>query len=153
MSDATGVPESRIQHIGSTAVEGLPAKPILDFDVGTTPSEDVEVVVSRLIAFGFVDRGSGRGGPGRLLVWESAPETRIAHVHVISFESEAWRRDLAFRDALRADSDLRRRYARVKADLAARFPDDRQSYREGKEDFILRALAAILQSSGPEEAR
>ena len=133
---ATGIPEERVQHVGSTSVPDLIAKPILDINVGILPSDDVEVVVARLVELGYIDRGEGEGGIGRLLVWESAPDVRTTHVHLQPFDSRWWRGDLQFRDALRADTELRRRYARLKSELAQQFADDRRAYRHAKNDFF-----------------
>lgn len=140
LGEATGLPAARIQHVGSTAVPDLAAKPILDIDVGVVESEDVEEVASGIVRVGFIDRGDGTGGIGRLLVRESEPDVRTIHVHVIPYESVWWRCDLAFRDALRTDVGLREGYGKLKAKLAERFPSDRASYREGKTLFIQRAL-------------
>ena len=138
--EATRIPPGRIQHGGSTAVPDLPAKPILDIDVGIIGSEDVEEVAAQLVQLGFIDRGDGEGGIGRLLVWEAAPQIRTIHVRILPHESVWWRCDLAFRDALRTDPELREHYAKLKAKLAERFPSDRKSYREGKATFIRNVL-------------
>lgn len=143
---ATGLPETRIQHVGSTSVPDLPAKPILDIDVGIVTAGDIENIVMRLVRVGFIDRGDGEGGTGRLLVWESAPDIRTIHVHITPYDSDWWRQDLAFRDALRSDSDLRQRYATVKSELAQRFPTDRNSYRAAKNSFIRAALEVVMAS-------
>lgn len=137
---STGVPVDRIEHVGSTSVPDLAAKPILDIDVGITDSEDIEDVAVSLVRSGFIDRGHERGGPGRLLVYESTPEVRTVHLHVMPYRSKSWRRDLAFREALRSDAALRDRYAGMKRELAERFSRDRRSYRESKKEFITNAL-------------
>jgi GrpB-like predicted nucleotidyltransferase (UPF0157 family) len=143
IATATGIPEDTIQHVGSTAVPGLLAKPILDIDLAIGRGNDVEGLVERLVHLGFIDRGDGEGGIGRLLVWETAPDIRTVHVHITPFDSPWWRHDLAFRDALRDDSVLRQRYAEVKADLARQFPEDRKSYREAKNSFIEATLQRL----------
>ena len=138
--EATGLPAERIEHVGSTAVPDLPAKPILDVDLGMREADDLEALVARLVEIGFIDRGTGEGGIGRLLVRESAPEVRTVHVHLIPHGSSWWRSDLAFRDALREHPRLRERYARLKADLTRRYPEDRKAYRNAKAPFIREAL-------------
>ncbi len=146
IAEVSGLPEHRIQHVGSTSVPGLSAKPILDIDVGIVTVDDIEDIVMRLVRVGFIDRGDGQGGIGRLLVWETAPDIRTIHVHITPFDSDWWRQDLAFRDALRADSVLRQRYADFKSDLAHRFPADRKSYREAKNVFIRATLKLVMAS-------
>lgn len=71
---ATGLPMERVQHIGSTAVTGLAAKPIIDVDVGLLDTEPVERIVSSLVGAGLLDRGEFGAGVRRLLVRESAPD-------------------------------------------------------------------------------
>jgi GrpB-like predicted nucleotidyltransferase (UPF0157 family) len=133
---ATDIAEERVQHVGSTSVPDLVAKPILDINVGILPSDDIEVVVARLVDLGYIDRGEGDGGIGRLLVWESAPDVRTTHLHLQPFDSKWWRGDLTFRNALRADPELRRRYGRLKSSLAHQFSDDRRAYRHAKNEFF-----------------
>lgn len=133
---ATGVRSERIHHIGSTAVPELPAKPILDIALGMADSEDEDDLAAALVRVGYVDRGDGGDAIGRLLVWESAPEVRTIHVHILRDRSIWVRRHLAFREALRTSPELRRRYAHVKTELAERFLSDRESYTAGKEPVI-----------------
>ncbi|MDA8371220.1 MAG: GrpB family protein [Nocardiopsaceae bacterium] len=127
----------RVEHVGSTAVPGLAAKPILDFqarvaDLGCAPR----------IAAALADQGwhlvpvelNGRD-------WERffvrvAHDRRAAHLHLLEADARQWGERLAFRDALRAEPALARAYAAVKADLAARYADDREAYTRGKADFI-----------------
>ncbi len=144
---ASSLPHERVQHVGSTSVPDLLAKPILDIDIGVLEKEDVEVIVSNLVDLGFIDRGDHNGGIGRLLVWEAAPEIRTVHIHIIPFDSVWWRQDLAFRDALRDDLDLRERYAALKTELASRHSSSRADYRHGKNPFIVAALERIIESS------
>lgn len=104
-----------IEHVGSTAVPGLPAKPILDIAVGLSPGRDPAEVHDPLLALGFLYRGSGEG--------------------------RTWRDYLALRDALRADPEVRDAYAALKQELAERFPTDRAAYIAGKDAFVARILA------------
>lgn len=144
---ATGLTRERVQHVGSTAVPGLPAKPILDIDIGLLAKEDVEEIVSKLVALGFIDRGRREGGIGRLLVWEISPDVRTIHIHVIPLDSVWWKRDLAFRDALRDGQELRERYADLKTELASRHGSNRAEYRHQKNPFIVAALERLMGSS------
>ena len=140
VADATGIPAGRIEHVGSTSVPGLVAKPILDIAVGVDHSESVDKTAAHLVGAGYLDRGTGGGSVGRLLVRESSPEVRTVHVHVVGFGTEAWRDYVEFRDALRNDPALKDQYAQVKRTLAQRFPEDRTSYRHAKDTFIRSTL-------------
>jgi GrpB-like predicted nucleotidyltransferase (UPF0157 family) len=141
----TGLSAERVQHVGSTSVEGLHSKPILDIVLGSESPEMVDELAAALVRVGYIDRGFGEGSNGRLLVMESAPNVRIAHVHIVQYETQDWRDYMVFRDALRGDSQLRLKYAELKRDLAVRFATDRQSYTSGKETFI-RAVVDAAQA-------
>jgi GrpB-like predicted nucleotidyltransferase (UPF0157 family) len=133
-----------IEHIGSTAVPGLGAKPIIDIMVGVGSLAVVEARIALLEAEGyryvkefemaFPERryfDKREGNPGRF------------HLHAVPQGGPFWNRQLAFRDALRADPALAERYWKVKQRSAARFPGDRAAYTEGKTDFI----RGVLQSA------
>lgn len=143
---ATGELAAGVEHVGSTAVPGLAAKPILDVAVAVSDTGAIAEVVKRLVAAGYIDRGdAGRNG-GYLLVRESAPDVRVAHVHIVCRDDDQWRSYLAFRDLLRRDPEVRAQYAELKRTLAARFPHDRRAYTAGKEAFIRRVH---LTCNGP----
>ena len=143
ISTVTGIRADRIQHVGSTSVEGLAAKPILDIAIGVDDAESVDGVVGHLLEAGFIDRGMGGGSIGRLMVRESSPDVRIVHVHIVEYGTREWRDYVEFRDGLRNDSQVRDQYADVKRTLAQRFPEDRKSYRTAKNAFILKTLQVL----------
>jgi len=126
-----------IHHIGSTAVPGLPAKPVLDM---LATYEDPGLrwqYITALTTAGFVYRGE-QGIVGRDFFRRGDP--RSYHLHVALTGSDFSREHLAFRDLLRADSSLRDAYGALKRQLAARYPDDRPAYIEAKGPFIQEAL-------------
>jgi GrpB-like predicted nucleotidyltransferase (UPF0157 family) len=112
-------PDLVVEHIGSTAVEGLPGKGIVDLDVATTP-EDLPAVVAMLTELGFGPQpGPDPWPPTRPMLVGSmvrGETTFRIHCHVQPGTDEL-ARDLAFRDALRADPDLVRAYADLKAGI------------------------------------
>ena len=129
-----------VEHVGSTAVSGLPAKPILDIAVAVPAPETIPLLAERLGAAGYLDRGhAGRDG-GHLLVKELAPDVRSVHAHVVEVGDPQWRDYLRFRDTLRGNDDVRRAYAQVKVALAEVHADDRRAYTKGKEAFIRSVL-------------
>jgi GrpB-like predicted nucleotidyltransferase (UPF0157 family) len=129
-----------IQHVGSTAVPGLPAKPILDIAVAVRSGDAIPLVVRRLVEAGYIDRGdAGREG-GYLLVKDSEPDVRIVHLHIVEQADIQWRNYTVFRDTLCGDSSIQERYANLKRCLAEQFRDDRKSYTEGKNRFIQEVL-------------
>ncbi len=123
----------RIDHVGSTAVPGLPAKPIVDIQVSVTDVSAEDTYVPGLAVAGVSLRSRDaehryfRPPPGR---------PRDVHVHVCRIGGR-WERDhLLFRDHLLVHDQVRREYAALKRDLASRFVDDRLAYTEGKSIFI-----------------
>jgi GrpB-like predicted nucleotidyltransferase (UPF0157 family) len=128
-----------IEHIGSTAVVGLCAKPVIDVMVGVTS------LLESLPAKAVMQRAGYQYADYRtdVMHWFCKPSfaLRTHHVHLIPCESPLWRERLAFRDLLRADPRLAEEYATLKLELAAKFESDREAYTDAKWPFIARALA------------
>jgi GrpB-like predicted nucleotidyltransferase (UPF0157 family) len=131
-----------IEHVGSTAVPGLPSKPILDVAVRLAPTADLEEVIALLERNGFEYRGDKGELGGHLFVLEARVRHRVAHVHVVDYGDASWGQYLVFRDRLRQDADARARYAAVKRDLARAFPESRPGYTAGKAAIITAILGA-----------
>lgn len=127
-----------IEHVGSTAVPGLPAKPVVDIVVVISSGDHLPEAIRRLEAIGYRARGE-LGVPGReAFSWPEGEERH--HLYVSPTESEELQAQIAFRDRLRSDPALAADYVELKRELAARFRDDRPAYTDGKADFI----AAVL---------
>jgi GrpB-like predicted nucleotidyltransferase (UPF0157 family) len=135
-----------IQHVGSTAVEGLPAKPILDIVVALRTAEDVPALTERLCASGYIYRDDSGADGGHLFVLAPQPDVRTVHLHAVLSSDPQWRDYLAFRELLRSDSDARVRYARLKRRLAEKFTGDRLAYTTGKESFIRGLLREVTRT-------
>lgn len=125
-----------IQHVGSTSVPGLVAKPILDIAVAVPDRDTIMAVVRRLTGAGYTNRGDQGKGGGYLLVREYEPGVRICYVHIVEASDEQWQDYIIFRDILRHDPAIRQAYADLKKRLSAQFPEDRVSYTAGKDAFI-----------------
>ena len=130
-----------LEHMGSTAVPGLVAKPILDLLGGYPPDAAPEPYIAALVRAGYVPRGE-QGIEGREFFRRGEP--RAYHLHLAVRDGPFWRDHLAFRDALRARPAVRDAYAAVKLELARRFPRDRESYIEGKGEFVRRVVTKAL---------
>jgi GrpB-like predicted nucleotidyltransferase (UPF0157 family) len=130
-----------VEHVGSTAVPGLTAKPILDFAVGLTPEAETGRVTTALEALGYEFRGDAGDEGGLVFVLEVRPRFRVAHVHVVRHGDAQWRRYLFVRDRLRADPEARAAYAELKIGLAERYPNDRASYTAAKGSFFTALFA------------
>jgi GrpB-like predicted nucleotidyltransferase (UPF0157 family) len=127
-----------LEHMGSTAIPGCAAKPVLDILGGYPAGSDVRQYVEALVAAGYVHRGE-QGIPGREFFRRGDP--RSFHLHLAVEQGQFWREHLAFRDALRSRNDLRDAYVALKLELARRFPADRESYIEGKTAFVRDVVA------------
>jgi GrpB-like predicted nucleotidyltransferase (UPF0157 family) len=136
--EAAAVPFVSIEHVGSTSVPGLAAKPIIDIDI-VVAQAGVEAASSVLVSLGFEPRGD-LGIPQRWAFWE--PD-RLAgtNTYVIVAGSLALRNHLAVRDTLRADPDLRTEYGDVKKWVGATASDIIE-YGAGKNATVQRILAA-----------
>lgn len=133
----------RIEHIGSTAIDGAIAKPIIDLLVGVRAPGDGPRLAERLALSGYETLGEF-GIPGRTLLTKGDPVTH--HLHAADVESAFWHVNTLFRDALRNDPDTLARYVQLKRELAERFAHDRSQYTEGKSTFI----RAVLRDAGCE---
>jgi GrpB-like predicted nucleotidyltransferase (UPF0157 family) len=132
-----------IEHIGSTAVPDLGAKPIVDILVGTPDIAIVERRIPELVAAGYrYVPEFEKSIPERRYFTRMHGQPGSFHVHAVPLASAFHRRHLAFRDALRADPALAQRYWKLKLQLAARFPRDRAAYADGKSGFIREVLEA-----------
>lgn len=132
-----------IQHIGSTSVPGLAAKPVMDIAVALASPSDLDECRKRLCGLGYLDRGSFGADGGYLFVKEREPNVRTHHLHVVTIDDPQWGTYLRFRDMLRADAPLRARYAALKQALQAQFPQDRESYTKSKASFIRHVLGTL----------
>lgn len=128
-------PAAVVEHVGSTAVPGLLAKPIVDIAIGLLDWDALDVILAQLSALGYRYRGCREDAGGHIADYRVDGVTR-RHVHIVPYGSRQWRRYLVFRDHLRRDSGARATYERMKRDLAARFPNNRRAYTSAKVQFI-----------------
>lgn len=134
-----------IEHIGSTAVANLAAKPIIDIMLGLMPCDvTLMEVVQMLESAGYEWHGE-KGVLGRNFFTRGEP--RVFHLHLVEQHGPIWNNHLLFRTSLCVNPLLAADYATLKAELAARFPDDRESYTQGKSMFIEQALELTRSST------
>jgi GrpB-like predicted nucleotidyltransferase (UPF0157 family) len=127
-----------IEHCGSTSIPDVPAKPILDILVGTPEPLRNLSIKDALAPLGY-EHATWAGVPGHEVFGKGDPRTHL--VHVVPLRGSAWRRMLHFRDALPSDAELAAQYGALKRALAARYPNDRSAYTDGKAEFVARILA------------
>ncbi|MEA2364087.1 MAG: hypothetical protein QOD71_3232 [Thermoleophilaceae bacterium] len=133
--EAVGDVAVRLEHVGSTAVPGLAAKPILDLLLSVEPIEPRERYVERLERLGYLFAPAPES-PERHFFARPPERPRTHHLHVCEAGSEHEFRHVAVRDFLRGHPDDAAHYAALKRRLVARHPQDRLSYIEGKEQFV-----------------
>lgn len=134
-----------VEHVGSTAVVGLAAKPIVDIDVIVSSKFDVPDVIARLGILGYVHQGD-LGIAGRE-AFRSPLGPVPHHLYLCICDNAEYRRQIMFRNYLREHSDEARHYEALKRDLAARFPDDRVAYSAGKTEYIEAVLAKAREQT------
>jgi GrpB-like predicted nucleotidyltransferase (UPF0157 family) len=127
-----------IEHVGSTSVPGLAAKPVIDISVVVKTDADVPRTIAALATLGYAHRGN-LGIEGRE-AFRAPANLPPHHLYVCPAGSLALRNHIVLRDYLRAHPDVARQYGVLKKQLAAQFPDDIESYVAGKTAFIVRIL-------------
>ena len=135
-----------VEHIGSTAVPGLPAKAVIDIMAGVASLDASRPAIDAAAALGYCYYPYRPDSEH----WFCKPSAafRTHHLHLVPFGSEQWRGAIAFRDYLRAHPADAAEYAALKMRLALRFRDDREAYTEAKSAFITRLTRTALSAGG-----
>jgi GrpB-like predicted nucleotidyltransferase (UPF0157 family) len=131
-----------VEHIGSTAVPGMRAKPVVDVLAPVRSLAEARAALPLLERAGWLYWAEDPGGDWRMWFLRPRPEARTHHLHVIEDRGRIGSL-LAFRDALRGDARLRRDYGSLKGRLAREFRTDREAYTAAKAEFVERVLRSI----------
>lgn len=143
LADALGQLATGIEHVGSTSVEGLSAKPVIDIDVVIKDSTVFEDTKNALEKIGYRHEGN-LGIPGReAFKYEGKEHLRKHHLYVCTKDSAELKRHIAFRDYLRTHPDAVSQYSLIKEEGARRYPDDIEEYIEYKSPFIAKIYEKI----------
>jgi len=134
-----------IEHVGSTAVPGLAAKPIIDLDVLLISATDLPVVIAKLASFGYEHRGD-LGISGRE-AFRTPPSDLHHHLYVCPSSSPEYNRHISFRDYLRTHPADANSYASLKRELLRKFGDDREAYTQAKSRFVAEILQRVDKTS------
>lgn len=144
-----------IEHVGSTSVPGLAAKPIIDIDIVIESREMLPQVAERLLELGYVHNGDG-GIPGREAFDREGVDVPrdgettawlTHHLYVCAKDNDELARHLAFRDYLRKHPDEAKAYQELKQELAVRYRNDRVAYSESKTDFVCGILKRVMSTT------
>jgi GrpB-like predicted nucleotidyltransferase (UPF0157 family) len=133
IQDAIGAFIVGNEHVGSTSVCGIAAKPILDIAIAITGKASGEKCVAPLENLGYVYRGEN-GIAGRFYFRKGAPRTH--HLHMLLADSDELRNHLLFRDYLRRNKAAAEEYDNLKKELAQKYERDRDAYLDGKAGFV-----------------
>lgn len=127
-----------IEHVGSTAVPGLKAKPIIDIMAGVRDLDSSTEAINVLQGIGYCHYPY----KAEVMHWfcKPSPEYRTHHLHLVPYDSALWRERIKFRDILLGNDDIALKYEQLKASLAEGLSDDRESYTERKWPFIQEVL-------------
>ena len=136
LANALGSLALKIEHVGSTSVEGLSAKPIIDIDVVINDTTLLGDVISTLASIGYQHEGN-LGIVGReAFKYDGKEHLQRHHLYVCPKDSPELKRHMAFRDYLRTHPDAVKEYSRIKEEEAKLYPEDIESYIEHKSPFI-----------------
>jgi GrpB-like predicted nucleotidyltransferase (UPF0157 family) len=137
------LPGAVFEHIGSTSVPGLCAKPVLDIALGVSALREAEAAIPAFAAAGFTYRPDYESAiPDRRYFVRPECETPRVHLHAVLLGGLLWRQHLYFRDQLRRDSLLCEEYSILKRGLAVAHASNKAAYTDAKAPFIRQVLAS-----------
>ena len=148
IEDAMGELMLGIEHIGSTAVVGMSAKPCIDIDVIIKDAAALKAVIETLATIGYMHEGD-LGIKGReAFKYDSKPHLQTHHLYVCPQDSEELRRHIRFRDYLRSHPDAVKKYSHVKETAAMLFPNDIDQYMAYKSPCIRELYELCMHDAG-----
>jgi GrpB-like predicted nucleotidyltransferase (UPF0157 family) len=148
LQEALGSLAFDIQHVGSTSVPGMPAKPIVDIAVGIKTIKGFRECIAPLEDSGYVV-GDSASNSLQFFLSKGRDDKTTYHLHLVKYNGELWKNYLAFRDYLRANRKHARKYAELKETLFKKYPENRKKYTAGKAKFVRATIktARILSLS------
>jgi len=129
----------KIEHVGSTAIPGLSAKPIIDIAIGAKNEKDLFAVATRLENNGY-DILNSFETKGEVLARKGAPECRTHYIHIQLLKSEYWNEFVYFKKYMLEHPDKVKEYQRLKEELSQKYADERKKYTAAKNEFISKIL-------------
>ena len=125
-----------VQHVGSTAIVSIYAKPIIDIVIGLRDLNDILSYMKQLEEHGFVFRREDVAGQMLFVMGDFEKDTRTHHIHAVKWNGTEWNNYINFRDYLNCHPDKAMQYDACKKKLALQFSSDRRRYTEGKQECI-----------------
>jgi len=133
-----------IEHIGSTAVPGMAAKPVIDIMAAVESLEESRDAIAAVRSLDYLY--APYHPEEEHWFCKPDPAFRTHHLHLVPFRSAAWTARIAFRDRLREDGSIAAKYLQLKRNLAASFEHDREAYTSGKTEFVNRVLGEAART-------
>ncbi len=131
-----------LEHLGSTAVSNLSAKPIIDIFIGVKSIESAHHLITPLKTLGYID-WPDNPDPSHVRLFKGMPpfgKKRTHHIHILESTNPSFKHRVLFRDILRAHCKIRKEYENLKLQLAEKSAIDREAYTDAKADFIKKVL-------------
>jgi len=129
-----------IQHIGSTAIENIHAKPIIDIAIGVKQLDDVKSLIPTLEQIGMLYRGQDVSNQLLFVMGDLTQDMRTHHIHIVIHNELDWNNYINFRDYLNSNHIRSKDYDNLKLDLANKYPTDRNAYTSSKTILINKLL-------------
>ncbi|TYR78269.1 GrpB family protein [Priestia megaterium] len=124
----------KIEHVGSTSIQGLPAKPIIDIAIGVNSFDKVMRIKEKVGKIGYSEIPVSIGGKHVFVKYEG---DKITHfLHLMIYDQDLWRDQICFRDYLRSSPESRMKYIKIKEELANKYQNDVVSYTNEKKKFV-----------------
>ena len=141
-----------IQHVGSTSIPGLRAKPILDIAVAVKKLSELKRLIVVLEKAGY-DVKDSINELGEILARKGTPDNRTHYIHVEVINSMFWNNHILFRDYLLSHPEYIKKYENLKNEMFERFKDERKLYTAAKNDFIEEVLELARDEHGMQKGR
>jgi len=135
-----------ISHGGSTTIPTIPAKPIIDMFAVVLSLKKAKAIKNKLEKLGYEYRGAD-GVKERILYVKGEPELRTHHLQLVEKKSDEWKNHILIKNYFLKHPEVAKRYAKLKAKLAEKYPNSRKSYSHGKDAFI----KSIIQKAKKEK--
>lgn len=129
----------KIEHVGSTAIPGLSAKPIIDIAIGAK-TEQVLFEIANLLGVAGYDMLNSYETKGEILARKGAPECRTHYIHIQLIDSNYWKEFVYFKQYLLDHPETVREYQELKEDLSVKYANERKKYTAAKNEFISAVL-------------
>lgn len=125
-----------IQHVGSTSIKDMPAKPIIDIVVGLKNFNDGFKIIDKIEALNYHFKGS-LGNSNRFFFWKGSKDNNTHNLHITEYGDENWNNQVLFRDFINSHEDYKDKYLKLKMELANIYKEDRNTYTQRKSEFII----------------